>query len=176
MVLSIVLAVLLIGVDQLTKFFAVRYLMPVGTAPFIPGVLGLRYVENNGAAFSILAGQQTLLIIVTALALAGVGYYLFARRSKDKWQQAALLLIFAGGVGNLIDRIANGFVVDFFEVLFMNFAVFNVADCFVVVGFVLLVIALVRQELNAKKNKEASAAPTDANESMPPEEQTDAGH
>ncbi len=130
MIISFVLVAFLIGLDQLTKYLATAFLAPVGVCPFIPGVMELRYVRNEGAAFSLLADAawgRAFLIVVTALALAALA------------------------VGNLIDRIAHGSVVDFFATTFIDFAVFNVADCFVCVGAGLLALLMLRQELGAAK-------------------------
>lgn len=158
MIVTLLLSALLILVDQLIKMLAVRYLAPVGSIPFIPGVLEWRYLENDGAAFSILQGQQGLLITITGTALLLGLWYLLFRRPKDRLEYISIVMIFSGGVGNLIDRIANGYVVDYIHPLFINFATFNFADMLVVVGFGLLVIAVVRSELRAKKKAEADEA------------------
>ena len=126
--------------------------------PFIPGVMELRYVLNDGAAFSMLADAEwgrVFLIVVTGLALAALAVYFFWKKPSSWLERWVFILIFSGGVGNLIDRVLNGYVVDFFATTFMNFAVFNVADCFVCVGAALFVIAVLRQELNAKKEQKA---------------------
>lgn len=158
MLLTVISCALLIGADQFFKYLAVRYLAPVGAIPFIPGVLEWRYTENTGAAFNILSGYQVVLIVVTGIALLIGAFILLFKRPKDKLMLIAIIMIFSGGVGNLIDRIANGFVVDYIRVLFVNFAIFNFADCLVVVGFGLLVIAIIREELKAKKNPEGQPA------------------
>ena len=145
----------LIGIDQLIKLWAVQVLQPVGAMPLIPRVVELRFVLNPGMAFSLLSGKQLFLIIATSAALLAVAYGLFFRSRGKRLQQAALVLVLGGGIGNLIDRVLNGYVVDFFATTFMNFAVFNVADCFVCVGAALFVIAVLRQELNAKKEQKA---------------------
>ncbi len=158
MAISFILAALLIGLDQLTKYLAALFLMPVGSAAFIPGVMELRYVRNEGAAFSMFAKAEWgrgFLIVVTALALAAMTVYFVRKRPASWLWRWTFILIFAGGVGNLIDRIHQGFVVDFFATTFINFAVFNVADCFVCVGAVLLLLNMFRQELNGKKTSGA---------------------
>lgn len=137
---------LLVVLDQLSKLWAVQVLQPVGSMPFLPGVLQLRYVLNDGAAFSLFAGRQGLLIGVTSVALAVMLWLLLAKKTSTAFTHWGLVLIVAGGLGNLVDRILNGVVVDFFDVLFMNFAVFNVADCFVTVGCVLLFIGILFEE------------------------------
>ena len=89
------------------------------------------------------------------LALAALAVYFFWKKPSSWLERWVFILIFSGGLGNLIDRVLNGYVVDFFATTFMNFAVFNVADCFVCVGAALFVIAVLRQELNAKKEQKA---------------------
>ena len=151
--LTIFITVLLVALDQFTKYLATAYLAPVGTLPFLPGVMELRYVLNDGAAFSILSGGRWLLIVVTGVALAGIAWYLLARKPQGKMETVSFVLILAGGIGNFIDRVLNGTVVDFFAVTFTNFAVFNVADCFVCVGVALLLIYYVAQEVQRAREK-----------------------
>lgn len=148
---SILAIFLMIAADQFTKILATVYLAPAGVLPFLPGVMELRYVLNDGMAFSMLSGAKWLLIGVTSVALLGLIYWtLFRRAKQSKLEHAALLLVIGGGIGNLIDRVLHGYVVDFFATTFMNFAVFNVADCFVVVGVALLFIAILREEYGKK--------------------------
>lgn len=153
LLISFVIAAVLIGLDQLTKYLATVYLAPVGTMPFLPGVMELHYVLNDGAAFSFLSGfawAPTFFVVVTGVALAALaGYFLWKKPSSwlERW---AFILVFAGGLGNWIDRLRNGYVVDFFATTFIDFAVFNVADCFICVGAGLLVLWVLLQELRAK--------------------------
>ena len=114
----------LIGIDQLIKLWAVQVLQPVGAMPFIPHVVELRFVLNPGMAFSLLSGKQLFLIIATSAALLAVAYGLFFRSRGKRLQQAALVLVLGGGIGNLIDRVLNGEVVDYINLLFMRFALF----------------------------------------------------
>lgn len=158
MLLTIILAGALIGADQLIKWLVATNLKPDGAVTVIPGVVEFRYYENTGAAFSILEGKQGFLIVFTAIALLAVAWYLFFRRPKGKLEYIAVLMIFAGGVGNLIDRIANRYVVDYINLLFMRFAIFNFADCLVTVGFALLVVAVLRAELKERKAAKEKAA------------------
>lgn len=164
MLFTIISIAAMVGLDQLTKYWATLALAPDKTAPFLPGIMELRYVLNDGAAFSVFSGKvwgQWFLIAVTSAALLAVLYVLFFKRARlDKLGYAALLLIEAGGIGNLIDRVLNGYVVDFFATTFVDFAVFNVADCFVSVGVVLLAAYYIRSELAAKKARpKAQGAP-----------------
>lgn len=158
MILTVVVCLGLIGLDQLIKLLAVWFLAPVEQVAVIPGVVGLRYVQNTGAAFSLLSGRQPLLIVVTGVILLVGAYVLLFRPPKDRLERIAIVMIFSGGVGNLIDRLARGFVVDYIEVLFIRFAVFNFADCLVTLGFVLLVVAVFRLELAAARKRRAAGA------------------
>lgn len=167
MLLTLLFCAGLVGLDQLFKWLAVTYLMPLGAYTVLPGVVGFQYVENTGAAFNIFAGRQIFLIIITGVALLGVAWYLVFRRPQNKLEYCSLVLIFSGGVGNLIDRIANGYVVDYIEFLFVRFAVFNFADILVCVGFALLFFAVVQGELRqAKKAKEQAGQ-----QAAPPEQE-----
>ena len=129
-VFNLLAAAALIGIDQAIKLWATNVLQPVGAMPLIPHVVELRFVLNPGMAFSLLSGKQLFLIIATSIAL-----------------------ILAGGVGNLIDRVLNGEVVDYINLLFMQFAVFNFADICVCVGVGLWVLVIFLEELHAENGQ-----------------------
>ena len=122
----------------------VRANMSVGdTIPLIKNVFHITYVRNEGAAFSILSGKQELLIIMTAVFLIALLIYIIVKKPDKHMQMLPLTMILAGGVGNLIDRATLGYVVDFFDFRLINFAVFNIADIFVVCGAILLGVWLI---------------------------------
>ena len=100
----------------------------------IEGVLRWRYCENTGAAFSALSGSGTVVLVLSAILLVVLAAYLLFRPRIPWGAQLCLWAVVAGGASNLFDRLAWGFVVDFIEPLFVSFAVFNVADCFIVLG------------------------------------------
>lgn len=137
-----IFSVLLIAADQYTKYLAVTYLSSGNTVDFIPGVLDFVYVENRGAAFGMLQDTRWFLIVITVLALIFVAVYAFTRKKRGPLLMSAVALIFAGGFGNMIDRVVNGYVVDFIHTLFIRFPCFNVADICVTVGGVLLICYL----------------------------------
>ena len=139
----------LIGIDQLIKLWAVQVLQPVGAMPFIPHVVELLPSTQGHGFNALLSGKQLFLIIATSIALIFVAYGLFFRSRGRYLQQAALLLILAGGIGNLIDRVLNGEVVDYINLLFMRFAVFNFADICVCVGVALWVLVIFLDEVHA---------------------------
>ena len=149
----VVLTVLLVIVDHLTKFLATTYLAPLGSVTLIPGVMDLRYILNDGVAFGLFAGGNATiaLLIVTGIVLVAFAAYLLVKRPPWGLERISLVLILAGGLGNFIDRLFNGAVVDFFATTFMDFPVFNVADCFVTIGVCLLVISVFREDFGAKK-------------------------
>ena len=150
-IFNLVCVAVLVGADQLIKLWAVQALEPVGAMPLIPHVVELRFVLNPGMAFSLLSGKQLFLIAATGAALLLVAYWLFFRSRGKKLQQAALILVLGGGIGNLIDRVLNGEVVDYINLLFMRFAVFNFADICVCVGVALWVLVILLEETHEEK-------------------------
>lgn len=135
-----VFAALIVVLDQFTKYLTVAHI-PIGTAiPAIPGLFQLTYVQNTGMAFSMLQGGRWFFLIMTLVAFVIMGYAVKKNWITHPTGLWALAAIAGGAVGNLIDRVRLGYVIDMIEVTFMRFAVFNVADCFVVCGAILLVI------------------------------------
>lgn len=135
---------LLVGLDQLTKGFAIRYLK--GQEPFVlwNGVFELRYLENRGAAFGMFQGQRVFFLLMGLLVFAA-GVYLFLRMSKDaKFLPFRLVGIFvvAGAWGNMLDRFRLSYVVDFFYFRLIDFPIFNVADIYVSVSVAVLAVLI----------------------------------
>ena len=150
-IINLVCIAALVGADQLIKLWAVRALAPVGAMPLIPHLVELRFVLNQGMAFSLLSGKQLFLIVATSAALLLVAYELFFRSRGKLLQQTAFILVLGGGIGNLIDRVLNGEVVDYINLLFMNFAVFNFADICVCVGVAMWVLVIFLEELQGEE-------------------------
>ena len=118
----------------------------LGTSQVIlPNVLALTNVRNDGAAWSVLSGQQWFFTVITIVALGMMGYFFWKLRNDNLYMSAISLLI-AGTLGNFIDRIRLGYVVDMFETLFMNFPIFNVADMCLTFGVIIVIIALIKDE------------------------------
>lgn len=130
----------LVALDQWVKAWVYNNLKGQGPVVWIRDVFELTYVENRGAAFGMLSGWSWLFYVLTPLSLVLIGYLLYRiSREKKYWiAQIGCLMIMAGAVGNLIDRLVRGFVVDMFYFKLINFAVFNVADSYIVVGMILL--------------------------------------
>ena len=140
----LVSAAILVGIDQLFKWLAIENLSEIATFPLIDGVFHLTYVENRGAAFGIMNGWGIALIILTTTVLIGLIWLLLKGKFKHPFLLVAITLFLGGGVGNLIDRVFRQFVVDYLDFRLINFAVFNFADCFVVVGGVLFFIYVLK--------------------------------
>ena len=132
------IAAAVVIVDQLTKWACTRL---TGGTPLIPGVLALTYTENTGMAFSMLSGHSWLLGIVSAVCIL-VGWLVLSRYTLGTTSRIAAMLMLGGAAGNMIDRLLRGYVVDMFEVLFVDFAIFNVADAALTVGTILLAYTL----------------------------------
>ncbi len=128
-----------IAVDQVLKYIVLRYLAPDGSVQAIPGLLDFTYVENRGAAFGILQNRVWFFAILTILISAAVIILWFRYRHHTLWSRIGSALILSGGIGNLIDRLTRGFVVDYIHVSFFP-PVFNFADCCVVIGTILVMI------------------------------------
>ena len=144
--LYLVLIVGLVFVDLLIKRLVLLFLQPVGSVPLIEGVLHLNYRENTGAAFSMFRGHTELIAVVTAVAICGVLYLLLFGKERGRGLSFALAMICAGGIGNLYDRLARGFVVDYIDLRVIHFAVFNFADMLVVCGAILLGVSMLLWE------------------------------
>ena len=129
----------LTALDQLFKHLVILHLKPVSSVTVIPGFLGLNYTENTGAMMGMFRDSRTVLIIVSSVLVAALLYVLFSGRIKNRFYLFCLILIASGGIGNMIDRIFRGFVVDFIEFLFVSFYVFNFADCLITVACFLLI-------------------------------------
>ena len=137
---------LLIVLDQAVKWYVVKEIPLGGMRSFIPKVVSLTYLKNSGAAFSMLENQQWFFTIITIIAMGAAFVYLYRHIKGSLWLLLGLTLIISGGIGNFIDRVHQGFVVDMFHLDFMNFAIFNVADIYLTVGVGLLLIYLLREE------------------------------
>ena len=132
-----------VGLDQFTKYLTLVNIPLHTEVPFIPGFLGFTYVRNYGAAFSSLQGQQWLFVLIfAALTVAIIWEYFKNSMHFSKFEWWCIASIYAGGLGNMIDRVRLGYVVDMIETKFMDFPVFNVADCFITCGCFAMLFSL----------------------------------
>ena len=139
--LSLVIIVVGIVADQIFKNWIVANIQLGDTEKIWPNVLSLTYIKNDGAAWSSFSGQQWFFLILTPIVLVVALWFLWKKMAQN-WYFIGLTLIIAGALGNFIDRIRQGFVVDMFQTEFINFPIFNIPDILLSVGFVLLFIAI----------------------------------
>lgn len=147
----------LVAIDQVIKMIVNKFLMQYETISLINiggrDWLNLTYVRNTGAGFGIFKDQRWLLISVTVIYLGILLYLLLSKKIKNPFLMWAISLVTAGGFGNLIDRIFYGYVIDFIDLRIINFAVFNFADCCVVIGVIMIFIyALFISDKNKKQS------------------------
>lgn len=154
--ISLAFIIILTLIDRLTKYIAVSTVKVDGPKEFLFGLFQFRYVENTGAAFSSFSDNTKILTVVTVIIIVFCLILLLSKKLKPMFVNVCLLIITAGGIGNVIDRIAYGYVVDFIEPLFIDFAVFNFADCCITVGAFMLIgyeiYELISERKNTKKN------------------------
>ena len=138
-----IFAAAIVAADQFTKYLTVANIALGQKIPFLPGVLQFTYIQNTGAAFSSFEGQQWLFALIFALFTVLVIWEFKTKKMGflpfERWCIAA---IYGGGLGNMIDRIRMGYVVDMIETVFMDFPVFNVADCFITCGCIAMMVSL----------------------------------
>lgn len=156
MFLPLIVTILLIAIDQITKYIALINLKPISSTVFIKGFMDFTFVENRGAAFGILEGQRWFFVVITVIISVAIIYAFLKLPNKKEYMylRVSLVLILSGAIGNVIDRFFRGYVVDFFEFTFINWPVFNVADIYVVVGtilFAFLLFFVIKEEPKLKK-------------------------
>ena len=151
MLVGIILAVIFL--DQLTKWLTVIYLEEWESYPLWKDVFHFTFVKNRGAAFGMLSDHRWVFMLFSTVAIVGISIYLFGFCKEGAWVKVSLAMIVGGGIGNMIDRIALGYVVDFIDFRLINFAIFNGADSFVCVGAGLLILSLVLDIIKENKEK-----------------------
>ncbi|AXX73451.1 signal peptidase II [Weissella confusa] len=147
MLLGIAIGIILILTicDQLLKSWVASSIVLGGSKQLIPGIIELTNLRNSGAAWSIFEGQQTFFTIITIVAIIVIGYFIWQYR-KNILMLIGLSLIMAGTIGNFIDRLRQGYVVDMFETTFINFPIFNIADMCLTIGVIWLIICILKEK------------------------------
>ncbi len=164
MILLIAIILGSIALDQLTKWLAVAFLKGQPSFPIWQDVLHLTFAKNEGAAFGMLSDHRWVFMIFSTVAIIGLLIYLFRFRPKSRYVQITLAMIVGGGIGNMIDRVLLGYVIDFIDFTLINFAIFNVADSFVTVGAFMLMGYLIWDMIReAKAENERKKAMQTAN-------------
>ena len=156
-IISALVIILGIFLDQLSKWLVVKYLKPIKDVPLIDGVFHFTYSENPGAAFGMLSNDRWVFMLFSSIMIIGMMIYIFHPKSNPKpLFSVAMALVISGGLGNMIDRIALEYVVDFLYFKLINFAIFNVADAFVCVGAGLMVLSVVLEMIEEIRSKKES--------------------
>ena len=159
-ILPIIAVAVLILLDQGTKFWALASLKPIHNMTLVEGFMDLTFVENRGVAFGMFSGQRWFILLLTGIIAVGLIWFYKAMPKKKEYfpLRVSLALVLSGAIGNIIDRLFRGYVVDFFEFTFFEWPVFNVADIYVVVGVILLALMILfvvkDEDLDFKKKKD----------------------
>ncbi|EGO7929789.1 signal peptidase II, partial [Enterococcus faecalis] len=146
LVVYFLISALLVGLDQWSKYLTVQNISLGETKEFIPGFLSLTHLRNTGAAWSLLEGKMIFFYVITVIVSVVIIYLLIKNYKKSIWYSVGLSFVLAGAIGNFIDRVRLGYVVDMLQTDFMNFPIFNVADSTLVVGVICIFIYLILDE------------------------------
>ena len=144
---------LIVLLDFVTKRIVSGSMKLYESIPVIKNVFNITYVKNTGASFGMMSGARWFFVAVTLILICAVIFYTVKNKIHDKLFLLSASFVIGGGIGNLIDRIATGAVVDFFDFCLIDFAIFNVADCFVVVGVILIVLYYILDDIKKHKGK-----------------------
>lgn len=154
---SVGVIAVLVTIDQVIKYYVVTLLKPIETHAFIPGFIQLHYLENDGAMMGFMGGKTEIMTVASLICMIIVILLLFTDFVKSKIVYICIVMIAAGGIGNIIDRLIRGFVVDYIEYLFMDFYIFNFADCLITVGVFALIIYQIALTVREYKEKKGHA-------------------
>lgn len=150
MVTTIIISIILLCIDQISKLLVVNLLTKTDSITIIKNFFYLTYINNDGAAFSILVGKRIFLILIAVLVIVMLIRYIKKNNIQNKLELVSISLIIGGSLGNLMDRVVRGYVIDFldFKIFNYNFPIFNLADTFIVIGVILLLLKEIRKENN----------------------------
>jgi len=150
----IVWGIVILILDIMTKLVAELNLKPIGTIPILQDVFHLTYVENRGIAFGLFSGERWLFVVVTLIVLALLAVMFTKTITRTRWLRWGMALVYGGALGNLMERMAKGYVVDFLDFRLIHFPVFNVADIAVCVGAVCLMIHFILWDEKPKEGEQ----------------------
>ena len=150
MVTTIIISIILLCIDQISKLLVVNLLTKTDSITIIKNFFYLTYINNDGAAFSILVGKRIFLILIAVLVTVMLIRYIKKNNIQNKLELVSISLIIGGSLGNLMERVVRGYVIDFldFKIFNYNFPIFNLADTFIVIGVFLLLLKEIRKENN----------------------------
>lgn len=153
MIIYYIIAMILIGLDQLSKYLTVQEIALGEVVSLVPNVLSLTYIRNSGAAWSILEDQMIFFYVITVVVVGALIYFLHTEGKKSPIASTGIALIMGGAIGNFIDRLHLKYVIDMIRLEFINFPIFNVADMALTIGVIILIGYIVYDELVKKKVK-----------------------
>ena len=155
-VITLVSMLVLVALDQIIKLLVLNYLQPIGSFPLIDGFIQLSYVQNKGAAFGSFSDKTELLAIFTFVVIIVGILALMFKKIKFGVEYVCAVFLISGGIGNLIDRVFRGFVIDYIEPLFIDFAIFNFADILVTCSAIVLIVWMIYDVYrDSKKEKDS---------------------
>ena len=155
-VITLVSMLFLVALDQIIKLLVLNYLQPIGSFPLIDGFIQLSYVQNKGAAFGSFSDKTELLAIFTLVVIIVGILALMFKKIKFGVEYVCVVFLISGGIGNLIDRVYRGFVIDYIEPLFIDFAIFNFADILVTCSAIVLIVWMIYDVYrDSKKEKDS---------------------
>ena len=147
--------ILMVFVDQLIKYFVDLHLKPVGSIILIPKLLSLTYLENDGAMLGMMGGKTLIMTIAAVICVLAIMFVIFSGKVKFGIDYCCIVFMAAGGLGNIIDRIRLGYVIDYIELLFVDFYIFNFADCLVTfAAFVMIANQIIQIKKDSQSEKE----------------------
>ena len=156
-VYSVLSILILVVGDQIIKYFVDIYLKPVGSVTVFKNILQLSYYENDGAMMGMMSGKTVTMTILAVICLVIIVFVIFSGKIKFGIDYCCVVLMISGGLGNIIDRIFRGYVIDYIEVLFVDFYIFNFADCLVTCAAVALIINQIYEIVMENKAKKVKA-------------------
>ena len=151
------MAVLVAG-DQIIKYFVDIYLKPIGSVLVLKNFLQFSYFENDGAMMGMMSGKTLTMTILAVICLAAIAFVIFSGKIKFGVDYCCIVLMMSGGLGNIIDRIFRGYVIDYIEVLFVDFYIFNFADCLVTCAAVAIICNQIYEMIKEYKVKKEKAS------------------
>lgn len=156
-VFSLLAMAVLVAGDQIIKYFVDMYLKPVGSVLVIKNFLQFSYFENDGAMMGMMSGETVTITVLALICLAVIAFVIFSGKIKFGVDYCCIILMMSGGIGNIIDRLFRGYVIDYIEVLFVDFYIFNFADCLVTCAAVAIICNQIYEMIKEHKDKKEKA-------------------
>ena len=154
---SISVIAILVVIDQFIKYVVDLYLKPIGSVPVIKNILQFSYYENDGAMMGMMSGKTVVMTVLALICLGAITFVVFSGKVRFGVDYCCIVLMMSGGLGNIIDRIFRGYVIDYIEVLFVDFYIFNFADCLVTCAAIVMICNQIYEIIKENKAKKVMA-------------------